>query len=276
MSETAYDRAIAAARFIETRAGSRTARVAVVLGSGLGGVAGIVEDPAEIPYTEIPHFVRSTVDGHEGKLIVGGVNGVTVAVMKGRFHFYEGYTLDEVAFPIRVFAVMGIRALIITNAAGGADPQIPPGSLMAITDHLNLMGDNPLRGPNDARFGPRFPDMTDVYTPVYLEYLHEAARELRIKLVEGIYAGVRGPTYETPAEVRMLRTLGADAVGMSTVPEAIVAHHCGINVLGVSCVTNTAAGLTSGRIDHEDVIRVGRRAERDLASLIELVIPRLV
>jgi purine-nucleoside phosphorylase len=196
--------------------------------------------------------------------------------MKGRFHFYEGYTLDEVAFPIRVFAVMGIRALIITNAAGGADPQIPPGSLMAITDHLNLMGDNPLRGPNDARFGPRFPDMTDVYTPVYLEYLHEAARELRIKLVEGIYAGVRGPTYETPAEVRMLRTLGADAVGMSTVPEAIVAHHCGINVLGVSCVTNTAAGLTSGRIDHEDVIRVGRRAERDLASLIELVIPRLV
>jgi purine-nucleoside phosphorylase len=271
-----YDRAAEAARFVLAKAQSRAPRVAVVLGSGLGGVADAVQDVVEIPYSEMPHFVGSTVEGHEGKLIIGSCGGVDVVLMKGRFHFYEGYSMDEVTLPVRVFNLVGARSLILTNAAGGTAPHLSPGSLMAITDHINLMGENPLRGPNDERFGPRFQDMTSVYPPAYIEAAHEAARDIGVVLLEGVYMALRGPTYETPAEIRMMRKMGADAVGMSTVPEATVAHHCGMKVLAISCITNAAAGLTSAEIDHSEVMEVGKRAGKHLAELIVRVIPRIV
>jgi purine-nucleoside phosphorylase len=271
-----YDRASEASRYVLTKAQSRTPRVAVVLGSGLGGVADAVEDAVEIPYGEIPHFVSSTVQGHDGKLIIGSCAGVDVVLMKGRVHFYEGYSMEEVTLPVRVFNIMGIRSLILTNAAGGAAPHLSIGALMAITDHINLMGENPLRGLNDERFGPRFPDMTGVYTPAYLEAAHDIAREIDVVLHEGVYMGLRGPTYETPAEIRMMRKLGADAVGMSTVPEATVARHCGIKVLAISCITNVAAGMSSAEINHDEVMTVGESAGKQLAQLIVQVIPRIV
>ncbi|MFY9571691.1 MAG: purine-nucleoside phosphorylase [Blastocatellia bacterium] len=270
-----YDRASEASRYILAKAQTRAPRVAVVLGSGLGGVADAVEDGIEIPYDEIPYFVRSTVEGHDGKLIIGSFGGVDAVLMKGRFHFYEGYSMEEVTLPIRVFSLMGIRSLVLTNAAGGAATHLSPGSLMVITDHINMMGENPLRGPNDERFGPRFPDMTSVYAPAYIEAAHEVAREIGVVLVEGVYMALRGPSYETPSEIRMMRKLGADAVGMSTVPEATVARHCGIRVLAISCITNVAAGLTSAVINHEEVMMVGERAGKQLAELIIRVIPRL-
>ena len=271
-----YDRAAEAARYILAKAQNRTPRVAVVLGSGLGGVADAVEDGVEIPYSEIPHFVTSTVPGHEGKLIIGSCQGVDVVLMKGRVHYYEGYSMEEVTLPVRVFRLMEIRSLILTNASGGVAPHLSTGSLMALTDHINLMGENPLRGPNDERFGPRFPDMTGVYTPAYLEAAHEVAREIGVLLHEGVYMALRGPTYETPAEIRMMRKLGADAVGMSTVPEATVARHCGIKVLAISCITNVAAGLSNAEINHEEVMSVGKHAGKQLAELIVRVVPRIV
>ncbi len=199
-----------------------------------------------------------------------------MVLMKGRFHFYEGYSMEDVTLPVRVFSLMGIRSLILTNAAGGAAPHLSTGSLMLITDHINLMGENPLRGPNDERFGPRFQDMTAVYTPAYVEAAHEVAREIGVVLLEGVYMALRGPSYETPAEIRMMRKLGADAVGMSTVPEATVARHCGMNVLAISCITNIAAGLTAAEINHAEVMEVGERAGKRLAELIVKVIPRIV
>lgn len=270
-----YDRASEASRYILANARARTPRVAVVLGSGLGAVADAVEDRVEIPYAEIPHFVSSTVEGHAGKLIIGSCGGVDVALMKGRVHFYEGYSMEEVTLLVRVFSLMGIRSLILTNAAGGTAPHLLPGSLMAIIDHINMMGENPLRGPNDERFGPRFQDMTAVYTPAYLDAAHDVAREIGVVLFEGVYAALRGPSYETPAEIRMIRKLGADAVGMSTVPEATVARHCGMSVLAISCITNVAAGLTSGVINHSEVMTVGQQAGKQLAELIVRVIPRI-
>jgi purine-nucleoside phosphorylase len=271
-----YDRASEAARYIGAKAQQRAPRLAIVLGSGLGGVADALTDAVEIPYEEIPHFMRSTVEGHAGRLALGSCGGVEVAVMKGRFHFYEGYSMQEATLPIRVFGLMGIRTLVLTNAAGGASDRLEPGSLMLITDHLNLMGDNPLRGPNDERFGPRFPDMTNIYTPELIAVAHEVSREMGISLKEGVYLGLRGPCYETPAEVRMMRDLGADALGMSTVPEAIVARHMGMKILALSCITNTAAGLTQREIAHEEVMAVGARAGRELAELIIKLAPRLL
>ncbi len=273
---TLYDKATEAAQFIKDKIGNRTPRVAVVLGSGLGGVADAIEDAVEIPYEEIPHFARSTVDGHAGRLIAGSCNSVDVIAMKGRFHFYEGYSMQEVTLPVRVFSLMGIRSLVLTNAAGGTSPHLSPGSLMIITDHINLMGDNPLRGPNDERFGTRFPDMTSVYTPSCISAAHEVAREMGLVLAEGTYLGLRGPSYETPAEVRMLRDLGGDALGMSTVPEAIVARHAGMKVLAISCITNIAAGLSRQEINHQEVMDVGNRAGRQLADLIVRLIPRII
>jgi purine-nucleoside phosphorylase len=273
---TLYDKAKEAAHYIKERIGDRSPRVAVVLGSGLGGVADSITDAVELLYQDIPNFVNSTVDGHSGRLLVGGCGGVDVAVMKGRFHFYEGYSMQEVTLPVRAFALMGVRSLILTNAAGGTSPHLSPGSLMIITDHINLMGDNPLRGPNDERFGPRFPDMTGVYTRSYIAAAHETAREMGLVLAEGTYLGLRGPSYETPAEVRMLRDLGADALGMSTVPEAIVARHSRMKILAISCITNVAAGLSRQEINHEEVMEVGARAGRQLADLIVRLIPRLV
>jgi purine-nucleoside phosphorylase len=271
-----YDRASEASRYILAQAQGRSPRVAVVLGSGLGGVADAVKGGVEIPYGEIPHFARSTVEGHAGKLIIGSCGDVDVVLMKGRVHFYEGYSMEEITLPVRVFNLMGISSLILTNAAGGTAPHLSPGSLMAITDHINMIGENPLRGPNDDRFGPRFPDMTEVYTPAYVEAAHEIAREIGVVLFEGVYMALRGPTYETPAEVRMMRKLGADAVGMSTAPEATVARHCGMKVLAISCITNVAAGLAPTEIDHSEVMAVGERAGKQLAGLIVRVIPRIV
>lgn len=271
-----YDRASEGARYILAKSKGQTPRVAVVLGSGLGAVARAVENAVEIPYSEIPHFVTSTVQGHDGRLIIGSCGGVDVVLMKGRAHFYEGYSMEEVTLPVRVFGVMGIRSLILTNAAGGAAPHLSTGSLMAITDHINLMGENPLRGLNDERFGPRFPDMSGIYTPAYLEAAHDTAREIGVVLLEGVYMALRGPTYETPAEIRMMRKLGADAVGMSTVPEATVARHCGMKVLAISCITNVAAGLTSAEINHDEVLGVGEQAGAQLSELIVRVIPRIV
>lgn len=271
-----FERATEAARLVSLKAGSRRPRAAVILGSGLGGVADSISDPEEVPFAEIPYFVESTVAGHDGRLIIGGCNGVDVVVMKGRVHFYEGYSMEDVTLPIRVFALLGIRCVILTNAAGSTSFKMGPGSLMVITDHINLMGDNPLRGPNDERFGPRFPDLTGVYTPAYVDQAHEVARELGLTLAEGVYGALRGPCYETPAEIRMLRDLGVDAVGMSTVPEAIVARHCGMKVLAISCITNVAAGLTNAEINHDEVIEIGKRAGQDLARLIVHVVPRLI
>jgi purine-nucleoside phosphorylase len=271
-----YDRATEAARYITSKLQGRTPHVAVVLGSGLGGVARALEDGVEISYGDIPHFVPSTVEGHDGKLIIGSCSGVDVVLMKGRVHFYEGYSMEEVTLPVRVFKLLGIDSLILTNAAGGAAPHLAPGSLMAITDHINMMGDSPLRGPNDERFGPRFPDMTAAYTPAYLEAAHEIARQIGVVLFEGVYMALRGPSYETPAEIRMMRKSGADAVGMSTVPEVIVARHCGMKVLAISCITNIAAGLTTAQIDHEEVMIVGEGAAKRLAEMIVRLIPRIV
>ena len=271
-----YERASEAARYVNAKAGGRKPRLAIILGSGLGGVAEAINDAVDIPYAEIPYFASSTIEGHEGKLIIGSCGGVEVAAMKGRVHFYEGYSMEEITLPVRVFSLMEIRSLVITNAAGGASSHLTPGTLMVIKDHLNLMGDNPLRGPNDERFGRRFPDMTAIYTPAYIDAAHEVARDLGLTLANGIYMGLRGPSYETPAEVRMMAKMGADALGMSTVPEAIVARHCGMKVLAISCITNSAAGLSRAEIKHQEVMEVGERAGRKLSSLIIQLIPRLL
>lgn len=276
MAISIYDRATEAARFIGVQMGSRKPRVAVVLGSGLGGVADAVEDAIAIPYGDIPHFPVSTVEGHAGCLVIGALGGVDVLLMKGRFHFYEGYSMQEITLPVRVFSLLGIGSLILTNAAGGAAKHLSPGTLMLINDHINLMGDNPLYGANDERFGTRFPDMTNIYTPAYIEIAKEAAREMDLKLAEGVYLGLRGPCYETPAEVRMLAKLGGDALGMSTIPEATVARHSGMKILAFSCITNFAAGMSGEEIHHGEVMDVGNRAGKQLAELIIRIIPRLL
>jgi purine-nucleoside phosphorylase len=272
--ETLYERAEHAARLIRSHAGEDV-RVALVLGSGLGAFADELEDAQAIPYSEIPGFARSTVEGHAGRLVVGKAGGTTVAAMQGRFHFYEGYTLEEVTFPIRVLGLLGAKSLVLTNAAGGLNNSYEQGALILISDHLNLMGTNPLLGKNDSRFGPRFPDMTDVYDREYQEAAIMEAREMGLELRRGIYAALSGPSYETPAEIRMLRLLGADAVGMSTVPEAIVARQMGVRVLGFSCITNMAAGVLDKPINHEEVIETGERVRETFAELLRRVIPKL-
>ena len=272
--ETLYERAEHAARFLRSRA-DLDVRVALVLGSGLGAFADELEDATAVPYSEIPGFARPTVEGHAGRLVLGRVGGAGVAAMQGRFHFYEGYTLEEVTFPVRVLALLGARSLVLTNAAGGLNNSYEQGSLVLISDHLNLMGTNPLLGRNDERFGPRFPDMTEVYDREYQEAAIGEARELGLELRRGVYAALTGPSYETPAEIRMLRLLGADAVGMSTVPEAIVARQMGVRVLGLSCITNMAAGVLDKPINHEEVIETGERVRETFAGLLRRVIPKL-
>jgi purine-nucleoside phosphorylase len=274
-SVTLYERAEHAARLIRAR-GSEDARVALVLGSGLGAFADELEGASGIPYEEIPGFARSTVEGHAGKLVLGRVEGVPVLAMQGRFHYYEGYSFDEVIFPMRTFGALGIKSVILTNAAGGINISFDQGALMVISDHLNLMGVNPLRGPHDARFGERFPDMTEVYARDYQETAVEEARAMGLELRRGIYAALSGPSYETPAEIRMLRILGADAVGMSTVPEAIAARQMGIRVLGISCITNMAAGVVVGEsINHHEVMETGERVHDTFKELLRRVIPKL-
>jgi len=271
---TLYERAEHAARTIRARF-TEDLRIALVLGSGLGAFADDLEDAVSIPYAEIPGFARSTVEGHAGRMVLGRVGGVALAAMQGRFHYYEGYALEEVVFPVRVLGLLGIKSLVLTNAAGGVNVAFEQGSLMIISDHLNLMGVNPLRGTNDERFGSRFPDMSEVYSRAYQEIAAEEGRALNIELRRGIYAALSGPSYETPAEIRMMRTLGADAVGMSTVPEAIIARQMGINVLGLSCITNMAAGVFDQPINHEEVIETGARVHETFKELLRRVIPRL-
>jgi len=276
MSIPIYERAVEAARFINAKAGAKRPQAAVVLGSGLADAVQLAGDVVEVPFDEIPYFVSPTVEGHPGKLMIGSLGGTDVVVMKGRFHFYEGHSMEDVTFPIRAFCVMGIRTLVVTNAAGGISPHLSPGSLMLITDHINLMGDSPLRGPNDDRFGPRFPDLTSVYAPDYIDLAHDVARSTGLSLAEGVYLALGGPAYETPAEVRMLRDMGADAVGMSTVPEVIVARHCGLKILAISCITNVAAGLTHKEINHQQVIEIGRQSGARLSALLQGLMSKLV
>ncbi len=249
--------------------------VGVVLGSGLGGFADAVDDAVEIPYGEIPGWPVSTAVGHSGTLVLGSFGGVPVAVMKGRAHLYEGHPPPTVVFGVRVLGRLGISSLVLTNACGALDAAVTPGTLVAISDHLNLQGSSPLVGPNDDTLGPRFPDMSDAYDPAYRSLAHAAAGRLGLTLGEGVYAAWLGPAFETPAEIRMLRTLGADLVGMSTVPEVLAARHMGIRCLALSCVTNAAAGVLPEAIDHERVLEVGARAAGDLVALLREVVPAL-
>ena len=262
-------------------------RVGIILGSGLGAFASQVSGAVSIPYGDIPHFPQSTVAGHSGKLVLGTIGGVAVAVMQGRVHAYEGYAIEQVTFPARVLGLLGCRTLIVTNAAGGIRPDIPQGSLVAISDHINLTGTNAAMGPNEPRFacapdaGQRFFDMSTAYSPRLRKLAHEEAARQGIPLSEGVYIAVLGPSFETPAEIRAFRTLGADLVGMSTVHEVIVARHMGIEVLGISLVTNMAAGVTAvGRetaetIHHEDVMEIGRRVERQFTGLLTALVPQI-
>jgi purine-nucleoside phosphorylase len=247
--------------------------IAIVLGSGLGGFADELQDSVAIPYGDIPNFPRSTAVGHAGRLVIGKFGDLTVAAMQGRTHQYEGYSSRETAFPVRVLGRLGVKSLVLTNAAGGINAAYRQGALVMLSDHINLQGANPLNGPNDERFGPRFPDMSEVYCRGYRRMAQEAAAKLGIDLPEGVYAGLAGPSFETPAEIRYLRTIGADLVGMSTVPEAIVARHMGIRVLAISCVTNMAAGLSAGEISHQEVLETGKREGETLLALLTAILP---
>jgi purine-nucleoside phosphorylase len=270
-STSLYERAEHATRIIRARI-SVEPRIAIILGSGLGGFADDFDEAVGIPYEEVPGFMRSTAQGHAGRLVIGKVDTVPVVAMQGRVHYYEGYSLEEVTFPIRTFKLLGIKTLILTNAAGGINVQLTQGGLMVLTDHLNLMGDNPLRGANDERFGPRFPDMSSVYSPELQELTVEEARAIGVEVRRGIYGALSGPSYETPAEIHLLRTLGADAVGMSTVPEAIVARHMGLEVLGISCITNMAAGIGDEPINHEEVMATGDRVRESFTELLRRIV----
>ena len=250
-------------------------KIALVLGSGLGAFADEFENAVRIPYAKIPNFPRSTAIGHAGQLVLGKVDGIAVAGMQGRVHLYEGYSAKQVAFPIRVFARMGVKAIILTNAAGGINLNYSSGALVAIRDHINLQGANPLIGPSDDRLGPRFPDMTRAYDPDFLRYFAEAGEKLALNPHEGVYLALAGPNYETPAEIRAFRSLGADLVGMSTVPEVLAARHSGIRVLGISCVTNMAAGITGATLSAEEVFETGARVKTQFISLLRAIIPKI-
>jgi purine-nucleoside phosphorylase len=263
-----------AAKFIFSKTKLRP-KIALVLGSGLGGFADELTEATRIPYEKIPGFPASTAIGHAGQLVIGKAEGVAVAAMQGRAHFYEGYAAKQVTFPMRVFWCMGIKAAILTNAAGGINTGYKQGALVVMGDHINLQGTNPLIGPNDERFGPRFPDMSKAYSQSYRTIAAEEARRLKMEIQEGVYAALSGPNYETPAEIRYLRTIGADLVGMSTVPEVIVARHMGIEVLGISCVTNMASGILDQAINHEEVIETGARVRTQFVALLRAVIPRI-
>lgn len=249
--------------------------VGLILGSGLGVLADLIENAVAIPYEQIPHFPVSTVEGHEGKLIAGQIKGKNVLLMKGRFHLYEGYSMDKVTFPVRVMKALGIETLLVTNAAGGINTSYEPGDLMLIKDHINLTSRNPLIGPNDPELGVRFPDMSEAYSSKLRNIAKEVGAEQSIPMQEGVYVGLLGPTYETPAEIRMFRTLGADAVGMSTVAEVIVARHAGIEVLGISCISNMASGILDQPLTHEEVMETTERVKEKFANLIMAIIPKL-
>jgi purine-nucleoside phosphorylase len=263
-----------AAKAVSERIGIRP-EIGLILGSGLGVLSDLIADPITVPYAELPHFPLSTVEGHAGELVAGKVGGRPVIMMKGRFHMYEGYDAQAVAFPVRVMKELGVTRLVVTNAAGGVNMAFQAGDLMLIRDHINWMGRNPLIGRNEERFGVRFPDMSEAYNGKLREMAKETASGLGIGLKEGVYLGLLGPAYETPAEVRMLRQLGADAVGMSTVPEVIAARHAGIEVLGFSCITNSAAGILDQPLSHAEVMETAERVKHTFLSLVLAIIPKL-
>ncbi|HYJ90100.1 MAG TPA: purine-nucleoside phosphorylase [Pyrinomonadaceae bacterium] len=282
-----YENAVEAAKFIKQKY-PHPVETAVVLGSGLGAFADELENAVTIPFEQIPHFAKATVEGHAGRLVLGELAGVHLAVQAGRFHYYEGYDMQQVVFPIRTFGRLGVKNLILTNAAGSLNTDMPQGSLMLITDHLNLIGTNPLLGKNDERFGPRFPDMTETYDTEFQQIATEEASKIVHERFEhrqddrasaflhrGVYCGLSGPTYETPAEIHMYRLLGADAVGMSTVPEAIAARHQGMKILGISCITNLGAGMVEGPIDHDAVMHAGARVAEVFKELLRRIILRI-
>ena len=269
-----FARAERAAKFILSKTKLRP-RIGLVLGSGLGAFADEFASATRIPYEEIPHYPSSTAVGHAGRLVIGKVGTVPVAAMQGRVHFYEGYSPKDVIFPMRVFGRMGVRAVVLTNAAGGISREYKQGCLVVLRDHINLQGSNPLIGPNDPRFGLRFHDMSQAYSKAYRQMVLEEGRRLGVDIHEGVYAALTGPTYETPAEIRYLEKIGADLVGMSTVPEVIAARHMDIRVLGISCVTNMAAGILDQPIRHEEVLETGERVKGQFVALLRAVIPRL-
>jgi purine-nucleoside phosphorylase len=269
-----YRKAAEAAAFLSEKTDLRPA-VAVVLGSGLGAFATALESPIAIPFSEIPHFPRSTVPGHSGRLVIGKIGETPVAVMQGRVHAYEGYSSEQVTFPVRVLALFGIRGLVLTNAAGGIRESFAQGDLVLISDHINFTGHNPVSGPNDDRMGQRFFDMTEAYSLRLRKLAHAIADNAEMPLQEGVYLSLLGPSFETPAEIRAFRNWGADLVGMSTVQETIVARHMGLEVLGISCVTNMAAGIQGEPLSHEEVMETGKRVEARLAALLEQILPQM-
>jgi purine-nucleoside phosphorylase len=269
-----FEQATQAAKFILSKTKLRP-KIALILGSGLGAFADEFTNATRIPYKTIPQFPRSTAIGHVGQLVIGNVGDVPVVGMQGRVHLYEGYTAKQVAFPIRVFQRAGIKAAIITNAAGGINLRYFQGALVALRDHINYQAANPLIGPNDDRFGPRFPDMTHAYDKEFRQFVSEEGKRLKLNLHEGVYLALLGPNYETPAEIHAFRALGADLVGMSTVPEVLAARHSGIRVLGISCVTNMAAGVTGEVLTAEEVFETGARVKNDFIALLKAVIPRI-
>lgn len=274
MLEKMQDKITESVCCIQKKCGEK-AEIAIVLGSGLGPFAQTLLKPSEICYEDIQNFPVSTVEGHAGKLVFGEMNGKKLAVMSGRFHFYEGYAMQQVVFAIRVFAKLGIKKLIVTNAAGGINTSFTPGDLMMIDDHINLLGTNPLIGPNLKDFGPRFPDMSTAYTPRLKDIALAAAKKQNIALKRGVYIAVTGPSYETPAEIRMMRILGADAVGMSTVPEVIVARHMGMEILGISCITNMAAGILNQPLSHQEVFDTAEKTKTKFIALLKEVIANM-
>jgi purine-nucleoside phosphorylase len=273
MTDT-FTLAESAAAFLRSQTSLRP-KIGLVLGSGLGAFADELSTATRVPYSQIPSFPRSTAVGHAGQMVIGKCGEVPVAAMQGRVHLYEGYSAQDVVFPTRVLGRMGVRGLILTNAAGGINLKYGQGVLVLISDHINLQGQNPLSGANDERFGPRFPDMTHTYCRAYREMALEASRKLGKPVMEGVYAAIPGPSYETPAEIRYLRTIGADLVGMSTVLEAIAARHMGIKVLAISCVTNMAAGIVDQPLNHEEVLATGRRVQADFVALLRAILPEI-
>lgn len=263
-----------AAAFIRSTTDVRP-EIGLILGSGLGVLGDELEDAVSIPYEDIPHFPVSTVEGHAGELLIGKLQGRNVVLMRGRFHMYEGYEPERTALPVRVMKALGVKTLLVTNAAGGVNLNYKPGNLMLISDHINLTGRNPLVGPNDNALGVRFPDMSDAYSSRLRKVAKETAAELGFAVQEGVYVGLLGPNYETPAEIRMLRTLGVDAVGMSTVSEVIVARHSGIEVLGISCISNMAAGILNQPLSHEEVMETTEQVKEQFLSLVLNVIPKM-
>lgn len=271
MTDIHYLEAIEKAADFLKNAGVELPEVGLILGSGLGELANEAEDAIAIPYEDIPEFPVSTVEGHAGQLVCGILGGKKVLAMQGRFHYYEGYSMKEVTFPVRVMKALGVESLIVTNAAGGVNGDFNPGDLMIITDHINFSGDNPLLGPNETVLGARFADMSQAYDKDYQEVIRQSAKTLNITVQEGVYFGLSGPMYETPAEIRMIRTLGGDAVGMSTVPEVIVARHSGIRVAGISCITNFAAGMQES-LNHDEVVEVTQRVKHTFKALVKEVL----